>query len=67
MRLISSELVQELVELNTKIVDGTIVHPAKLALALEEVAAIAWDEAKKTGTVTWSDIEDVAPSLRIDA
>ena len=65
MHLISSELVQELVNLNTKVVDGTITHPAKLALALEEIAAIAWDEAKKNGAVTWADI-DVAPSLRID-
>lgn len=67
MRLISSELVQELVDLNTKIVEGTVTHPAHLALALEEIAAIAWDEAKKNGAVTWADIEDVAPSLRIDA
>lgn len=67
MRLISSELVQELVELNTKIVDGTITKPASLAIALEEIAALAWDEAKKTGAPLWADVEDVAPSLRIDA
>ncbi len=67
MRLISPELVQELINLNTKVIDETIADPTKLALALEEITAQAWDEAKKKGAVTWADIEDVAPSLRIDS
>lgn len=66
MCLISDDLIQELVDLNNKILDKTVTHPARLALALEEITAIAWSEAQKNGTISWHEAEDLAPSMRID-
>lgn len=63
---ISLELIQSVVELNNKILTKTVVHPATLALLLEEIATDAWNEASELGTVTWQEAEDIPPSLRID-
>lgn len=63
---ISLELVQSLVDLNNKVLNKTIVHPAKLALALEEIATDAWNQAKELGMPTWTNVEDIQPCLRID-
>ncbi len=63
---ISLELIQSVVELNKKIINKTIVHPATLALALEEIATDAWNQAKELGAVTWQEAEDIQPCLRID-
>lgn len=64
--LISVDLLQAVAILNNKILARTISHPAKLALALEEIATDAWNEAKELGGLTWQEAEDMQPCLRID-
>lgn len=64
--LISLELVQGIVALNSKIIANEVKHPARLALLLEELATDAWNEARELGAASWEDAEDLPPSLRID-
>lgn len=65
MSSISPELIQELVELNKSVYSEEIKHPSRLALRLEEIAASAWDEAKRLGCTTFNEVEDLQPSLQI--
>lgn len=62
--LLSQELMQKILALNSKIVNGDIKHPARLALLLEEIATVAWSDARELGAATWEDAEDLPPSLR---
>ena len=66
MSSISIDLIKLVVNLNDKLLNKTISHPAKLALALEEIATDAWNEAKELGTAAWQDVEEIQPCLRID-
>lgn len=65
MTSISSELIDELVQLNRSVITKDINHPSRLALRLEEIAANAWDEAKKLGCTTFEEVEGLQPSLQI--
>ncbi len=66
MSLISLNLIQSIVSLNNKVLSESINHPGALALALEEIATDAWNEAKELGIPTWQEVEDVQPAIRID-
>ena len=66
MSLISLELINRLTSMNDKILTGELQHPGRFALALEELATDAWNEARELGETTWSDAENLQPSLRID-
>ncbi|MGB6298337.1 MAG: hypothetical protein WBF90_19415 [Rivularia sp. (in: cyanobacteria)] len=65
MSLISVELLCELMKLNKSVIGKEIIHPSRLALKLEEIAAIAWEEAKELGCTTLEEAEDLQPSLQI--
>jgi hypothetical protein len=60
---ISADLLTKIIALNNKLIAGEVLHPARLALFLEEIAADAWNEAKELGAATWQDAEDLPPSL----
>lgn len=64
--MISNELLEGLTGINNLILLGQVKHPARLAILLEELTNLAWDEAKKLGQATWDDAEGLQPSLRID-
>lgn len=66
MNLLSLNLISRLTSINDKVISGELRHPGHFALVLEELATDAWDEAKELGHTTWSDAEDLQPSLRID-
>ena len=57
--MISDELITELTAINNKILSQQLQHPAKFALALEELAARAWEEASNLGSPTWVEAEEI--------
>ncbi|WP_414625194.1 hypothetical protein [Calothrix sp. CCY 0018] len=57
MSLISLDLIHELVELNNLIINEQIIHPTRLALKLEEIAARAWEEARELGVISFEEAE----------
>lgn len=63
---LSLELIHQLTELNNKVLDGELRHPGRFALALEDLATDAWNEAREFGETTWKEAEELQPSLRID-
>lgn len=63
--LISSDLLVELMKLNDAIIKKEIIHPARFALKLEEIATNAWVEAKELGCTTLDEAEGLQPSLQI--
>ncbi|MGB6302087.1 MAG: hypothetical protein WBF90_38765 [Rivularia sp. (in: cyanobacteria)] len=65
MSLISLDLIYELTRLNKAVIDEEINHPSRLALKLEEIAAIAWEEAKELGCTTFDEVDGLQPSLQI--
>lgn len=65
MSLISNDLIHELVKLNQSIIDEEIIHPSRLALRLEEIAASAWDEAEQLGCTSFELAEGLQPSFQI--
>jgi hypothetical protein len=64
--MISNELMESLTRINNLILLGTLTHPARFALLLEELAGDAWNEARRLGQATWDDAEDLQPAIRID-
>lgn len=66
MTPISEDLIDSLVELNNKIINNVVTHPASLAILLEEIATDAWLEAEMLGAVTWQEAENIQSPLRID-
>ena len=65
MSLISNDLIHELVKLNQSIIDQEIIHPSRLALRLEEIAASAWDEAEQLGCTSFELAEGIQSCLQI--
>ncbi len=55
-----------LTRINNVILTGQLRHPGRFALILEDLALVAWEEAKELGEVTWSEAEDLQPSILID-
>lgn len=64
--LIPLEIIHQLVELNQKVINCEITHPAALAMALEEITIMAWRESQELGGAGSGEIEILPPSLRID-
>lgn len=64
MTLIPLNLIESLVNLNNKVLGHEIISVRELAIALDKVAAAAWNEVEKLALE--QEAENLAPSLRID-
>jgi hypothetical protein len=64
MTLIPTRLINSLIDINTKVLNHTIVDTYQLAVAIEQIAEDAWLEVEKSALL--QNAQDLAPSLRID-
>jgi hypothetical protein len=65
MNRLSPELIDKIIKLNEEIIAREIYEPAKLAIALGDLSALAWREANAKVDIE-QQMADLPPSLRID-